>query len=51
VFLRGVRAGTVTATGTLVHKGRSTIVVETEVTDEEGRAVARTTQSQAVLDR
>lgn len=51
VFLRGVREGTVTATGRLVHKGRSTIVVETEVADHDGRPVVRTTQTQAVLSR
>jgi len=49
VFLRGVREGTVTATGRLVHKGRTTIVAETELTDARGRPVARTTQTQAVL--
>jgi 1,4-dihydroxy-2-naphthoyl-CoA hydrolase len=48
VFLRGVREGVVTATGRLVHRGRSTIVVETELVAG-GRPVARTTQSQAVL--
>lgn len=48
VFLRGVREGEVTATGRLVHKGRRTIVVETELS-QGGRAVARTTQTQAVL--
>lgn len=49
VFLRGVRGGMVTATGTPVHRGRSTIVVETDVTDAQGRSVARVTQTQAVL--
>jgi 1,4-dihydroxy-2-naphthoyl-CoA hydrolase len=49
VFLRAVRGGTVTATGRLVHRGRTTIVAETELTDDDGRAVARTTQTQAVL--
>lgn len=49
VFLRAVRSGTVTATGRLVHRGRSTIVAETEVTDAENRPVSRTTQTQAVL--
>jgi uncharacterized protein (TIGR00369 family) len=48
VFLRGVRDGEVTATGRLVHKGRSTIVVETEI-GQDGRTVAKTTQTQAVL--
>jgi 1,4-dihydroxy-2-naphthoyl-CoA hydrolase len=51
VFVRGVREGVVTATGRLVHKGRSTIVVETELTDGEGRVLTRTTQTQAVLLR
>jgi uncharacterized protein (TIGR00369 family) len=49
VFLRAVRTGSVTATGRLVHKGRTTIVAETELSDDEGRPVARTTQTQAVL--
>ena len=49
VFLRGVREGTLTATGRLIHKGRTTIVAETELTDAQGRPVARTTQTQAVL--
>ena len=49
VFLRAVRAGTVTATSRLVHRGRTTIVAETELTDADGRPVSRTTQTQAVL--
>ena len=49
VFLRGVREGTVTPTVRLVHKGRTTIVAETELTDARGRPVARTTQTQSVL--
>ena len=49
VFLRGFREGTVTAIGRLVHKGRTTIVAETELTDAQGRPVARTTQTQSVL--
>ncbi|WP_310963348.1 PaaI family thioesterase [Nocardioides terrisoli] len=49
VFLRGAREGLVTATGRRLHRGRSTIVVETTVTDEQGRALVRTTQTQAVL--
>ena len=51
VFVRVVREGVVTATARLVHRGRSTIVVETELTDEAGRTLARTTQTQAVLLR
>jgi 1,4-dihydroxy-2-naphthoyl-CoA hydrolase len=49
VFLRAFREGTLTATGRLVHRGRTTIVAETELTDADGRPVARTTQTQAVL--
>ena len=49
VFLRGLREGTLTATGRLIHKGRTTIVAETELTDAQGRPVALTTQTQAVL--
>jgi 1,4-dihydroxy-2-naphthoyl-CoA hydrolase len=49
VFLRGVRKGPVTATGRLVHAGRTTIVVETELVDEHDRPVLRTTQTQVVL--
>jgi uncharacterized protein (TIGR00369 family) len=49
VFLRAVREGTVTATGRLVHRGRTTIVAETQVEDAQGRPVSRTTQTQAVL--
>ena len=49
VFLRGLREGTLTATGRLIHKGRTTIVAETELADAQGRPVARTTQTQAVL--
>ena len=49
VFLRGLREGTLTATGRLIHKGRTTIVAETVLTDAQGRPVARTTQTQAVL--
>lgn len=49
VFLRGVRAGAVTATARPLHVGRSTIAVVTELRDEQGRLVAQVTQSQAVL--
>jgi 1,4-dihydroxy-2-naphthoyl-CoA hydrolase len=48
-FLRAVRGGTVTATGRPIHVGRSTIVVLTELRDDEGRLVAQVTQTQAVL--
>jgi uncharacterized protein (TIGR00369 family) len=49
VFLRGVRAGTVTATARPMHVGRSTIAVLTELRDADGRLVAQVTQTQAVL--
>ena len=48
-FLRGVRQGVVTAVSKPLHKGRRFIVVETELTDDEGRLVAKVTQTQAVL--
>jgi len=48
-FLRGVRAGVVTATSRPIHVGRTTIAVETSVTDDSGRLVAKVHQTQAVL--
>ena len=48
-FLRGVREGVATATSKPLHKGRRFIVVETELTDDEDRLVAKVTQTQAVL--
>ena len=48
-FLAAVRAGDVTARAELVHKGRTTVVVQTDVTDDRGRLVSRTLQTQAVL--
>ena len=47
-LLRGVREGTVTATARPVHRGRTQVVVQTDLTDSAGRLVARTTQTQAV---
>jgi len=46
-FLRGVREGTVTSTTRPLHRGRTMIVIETELTDEQGRLVAKVTQTQA----
>jgi uncharacterized protein (TIGR00369 family) len=44
------RAGsTLTATAVVLHAGRTTMVVETEVRDQTGRLVAKTTQTQAIL--
>ena len=48
-FLGAVRGGTVTAAAKPLHRGRTTIVVETEVTDSKGKLVAKTTQTQMVL--
>jgi 1,4-dihydroxy-2-naphthoyl-CoA hydrolase len=48
-FLRGVRSGVVTATSVCLHKGRTTIVVDTELRDDANKLVARVTQTQAVL--
>ncbi|WP_279579970.1 hypothetical protein [Fodinicola feengrottensis] len=38
-----------TATCVPLHVGRSTIVAQTNLTDDQGRLVAQTTQTQAVL--
>ena len=48
-FLRAVRDGHVEAIARPLHTGRTTIVVDTDLRDAEGRLVARTTQTQAVL--
>lgn len=48
-FFAPVRNGYVQATARALHRGRRTIVVDTEIHDEEGRLVARVTQTQAVL--
>ena len=42
-FLRAVRSGTATAVATPLHVGGSTIVVETVVSDDGGRPVAKVT--------
>jgi uncharacterized protein (TIGR00369 family) len=48
-FLRPVAQGSVRATARPLHIGRTTNVVDTELRDDDGRLVARTTQTQAVL--
>jgi uncharacterized protein (TIGR00369 family) len=48
-FLGAVREGTVTATARPLHVGRTTIVVETELRRDDGRLVAKVTQTQTVL--
>lgn len=49
-FLRAVRGGAALAVSRPLHVGRRVIVVETDVTDDTGRLVARVMQSQAVLE-
>jgi 1,4-dihydroxy-2-naphthoyl-CoA hydrolase len=48
-FFRAVREGYVNARSRPLHRGRTTIVVETDLHDDAGRHVARVTQTQAVL--
>jgi 1,4-dihydroxy-2-naphthoyl-CoA hydrolase len=48
-FLRGVREGYVEAVSRPLHAGRTVVVIETEMTDANGKLVAKTTQTQAVL--
>jgi 1,4-dihydroxy-2-naphthoyl-CoA hydrolase len=48
-FFRGVREGAVHATTRPLHVGRTTIVVQTDLTDDRGKRVAQTTQTQAVI--
>jgi uncharacterized protein (TIGR00369 family) len=48
-FMRGVRAGEVSAVARPLHTGRTVIVVQTDLVDDEGRRVAQVTQTQAVL--
>jgi 1,4-dihydroxy-2-naphthoyl-CoA hydrolase len=48
-FFRAVRGGVVTGIARPLHVGRSFIVVQTQLSDDEGRSVALVTQTQAVL--
>jgi 1,4-dihydroxy-2-naphthoyl-CoA hydrolase len=48
-FFRAVREGSVEGVARPLHVGRTTIVVQTDLRDEQGRRVAMTTQTQAVL--
>ncbi len=48
-MLRAVATGTVHAETRPLHAGRSVIVVQTDLRDDDGRLVAQVTQSQAVL--
>lgn len=48
-FFRSVTGGEITITSTPVHTGRTTIVVQTDITRGDGKHVTRTTQTQAVI--
>ena len=48
-FLRPVTGGTVTIVATPIHVGRTTIVVQTAITRDDGKSVSLTTQTQAVM--
>jgi len=48
-FLGAVRSGTVHGIAKPLHVGKRTIVVDTELRDDDGKLVARVTQTQAVL--
>ena len=49
-FLRAIREGScAVAESVPLHVGRTTILVETKVRDDDGKLVAATTQTQAVL--
>jgi 1,4-dihydroxy-2-naphthoyl-CoA hydrolase len=48
-FFRAVRDGHVVATSRPLHRGRTNIVVETDLHDAQGKHVPRVTQTQAVL--
>src|SRR5438094_8134451 len=50
-FFAPVRDGHVEGVSHPLHKGRTTIVVETDIFDASGRRVARVTQTQAILDK
>lgn len=48
-FMGAVRGGAVSATATPLHRGGTTIVVETSVRDRAGKLIAKVTQTQLVL--
>lgn len=48
-FFRAVTEGDITITSTPLHVGRTTVVIQTDVTRADGKAVTRTTQTQAVI--
>jgi uncharacterized protein (TIGR00369 family) len=48
-FFRAVRGGTVHAHARPLHVGGSFITVQTDLTDDQGKRIGQTTQTQAVL--
>jgi uncharacterized protein (TIGR00369 family) len=48
-FFRAVRSGAVEGVTRPLHVGRTTVVVQTDLLDDQGRRVAQVTQTQAVL--
>jgi uncharacterized protein (TIGR00369 family) len=48
-FFRAVTSGLVLGVARPLHVGRRTIVVQTDMTREDGKRVAQTTQTQAVI--
>ncbi|HUF84654.1 MAG TPA: PaaI family thioesterase [Acidimicrobiia bacterium] len=48
-FFRPVTSGAIGITSIPLHVGRTTIVVQTDVTRDDGKPVTRTTQTQAVI--
>ena len=48
-FIAGCRSGTVQAEAKPIHKGKRTHVWETRITDESGKLLSITTQTQMVL--
>jgi len=49
-FFRAVTSGFVEGVTRPLHVGRRTIVVQTDITRDDGKRVAQTTQTQAVLE-
>lgn len=50
-LVRGLRSGTAHAVARPAHVGRSFVLVNVEITDDDGRLLAQTSQTQAVLGR
>jgi uncharacterized protein (TIGR00369 family) len=50
-FMRAIRGGAVTATTRPLHKGRTMMVLETELTRDDGKLAAKVTQTQTFHHR